>query len=492
MLETIIYAKDEYKRMSNKIPPALVRKLGENPLFDTDAFLRSQDTEQKLTSIRLNPGKHAPDPLIEGQDRVPWCSSGIYLRQRPKFTLDPYFHAGHYYVQEASSMFLEQVILQLKLHEKPLLALDLCAAPGGKSTLLQSALHPHSLLVSNELIKSRLNTLEDNIIRWGFPNAVVTHNDPSAFGRLPQHFDFMLVDAPCSGSGMFRKDSHAIEEWSEAAVKLCRERQQRILAQSIACLKPGGTLVYSTCSYSEEENEQMSDWLIRHYDLDPIELILDADWGVEETHSPVENAPGYRFYPHRLQGEGFFLAVFRRPESGHRLDTESVRGQGHLSNKSDLKNKKHKEEKVNIPTELLKKYIINPEQYHGFYLGKYLYVIDQRHKVTLSQLKKMLYMVHAGLCLGTPLRDGMVPHHAIALSLIRKPDLPVLQVDLEQALNYLRKSNLDIQAIAAQSPTKPAKGWVMIQYREATLGWVKILEGRINNYYPKDWRIVHL
>lgn len=492
MVENIIYAKDDFLRMSNKIPPALVRKLGEDPLFDADAFVRSQESEKALTSIRLNPGKNAPDRLIQDQDRIPWCSSGIYISQRPVFTLDPYFHAGHYYVQEASSMFLGQVIQQLKLDEKPLLALDLCAAPGGKSTLLQSTLHPESLLVSNELINSRVNTLEDNIIRWGYPNAVVTHNDPSAFSRLPHLFDLMLVDAPCSGSGMFRKEKHAVEAWSEAAVKLCRERQQRILAQSIACLKPGGALVYSTCSYSEEENEQMSDWLIQHYDLEPISLTLDAEWGVEETRSPQEKAPGYRFYPHRLKGEGFFLAVFRCPVPAKGLDTESAFVQPPKIKKHDGKNKKQKEEKVKIPTELLEKYISDPAQYHGFYLGKYLYVIHQRHKESLSMLKKMLYIVHAGLCLGTPLRDGMVPHHAIALSLIRRPDLPVLRLDLEQALNYLRKSNLDLQALAAQSPTKPAKGWVLVQYKEATLGWAKILEGRINNYYPKDWRIVHL
>ncbi|HZH54382.1 MAG TPA: RNA methyltransferase [Sphingobacteriaceae bacterium] len=478
--------------MSNKIPPALVRKLGADPLFDVDGFMRSQESKNTPTAIRLNPGKKTPEHLNRESHHVPWCSSGIYLHKRPLFTLDPYFHAGHYYVQEASSMFLEQVITQLKLDEKPLLALDLCAAPGGKSTLLQSALHADSLLVSNELIKSRVNTLEDNMIRWGYANSVVTNNDPSAFSRLPHFFDLMLVDAPCSGSGMFRKEKQAVEAWSEAAVKLCRERQQRILAQSIACLKPGGILIYSTCSYSEEENEQMSDWLIQYDDLDPIALALEDEWGVEQTYSPLEKAPGYRFYPHRLQGEGFFLAVFRRRSAGMEPNTAATLTAAPLLKKKSVKNKKQKEEALHIPTEFFQKYLLHPEEYQGFYLGKYLYAIDQRHKDSLYTLKKMLYIIHAGLCLGTPLRDDLIPHHAIALSRIRRPDLPVLRVNLEQALNYLRKSNLDQQALSAANQQVLTKGWVLIQYEHATLGWVKVLDGRINNYYPKDWRIVHL
>src|SRR5690606_10699869 len=198
-----------------------------------------------------------------------------YLPDRPVFTLDPLFHAGCYYVQEASSMFVAHVVQALALNSQPIVALDLCAAPGGKSTLLNSYLHPESLLIANEPIKARVNVLSDNLVRWGHANTVVTHNDPSAFGRLPGYVDLMLVDAPCSGSGMFRKDHAAIDEWSEGAVQLCSERQRRILADSLPALKEGGTLLYSTCSYSVEENEEIADWLCETQGMEPVDIPLN-------------------------------------------------------------------------------------------------------------------------------------------------------------------------------------------------------------------------
>src|SRR5690606_10759820 len=209
-------------------------------------------------------------------------------------------------------MFVAHAIRALGLNKEPLVALDLCAAPGGKSTLLNSYLHRDSLLIANELIKARATVLADNLIRWGQPNTVVSNNDPSAFGRLPGYVDLMLVDAPCSGSGMFHKDHDAVSAWSESAVQLCSERQQRILADSLTALKEGGVLLYSTCSYSAEENEQIADWLCDTQGMEPLSIPIDEGWGIEQTYSDKHPSPRYRFYPHKLEGEGFFLAGFRK------------------------------------------------------------------------------------------------------------------------------------------------------------------------------------
>src|ERR1044071_5586576 len=209
--------------------------------------------------------------MVHGQwsmDKIPWTEYGHYLSQRPSFTFDPLFHAGCYYVQEASSMFLEQALKQTIDLSKPLRVLDLCAAPGGKSTHILSLISKDSLLVSNEVIRSRAKILKDNIVKWGYSNVVVTNNDPKDFQRLENHFDVIVVDAPCSGSGLFRREPEAIEEWSINNVQLCCQRQQRILADIIPALKGGGILIYSTCSYSPQEDEQIVQWMRNEFPLD--------------------------------------------------------------------------------------------------------------------------------------------------------------------------------------------------------------------------------
>jgi 16S rRNA C967 or C1407 C5-methylase (RsmB/RsmF family) len=279
--------------------------------YDEPAFLAAHQSDQQITSIRLNRSKIPEQDLpISLQniitDKVPWCTTGYYLSERPSFTLDPCFHAGAYYVQEASSMFVEQALLQHAALSKPLKVLDLCAAPGGKSTLLQSIISSESLLVSNEVIKTRVHVLSENISKWGSANVMVTNNDPQHFKRLENYFDIIVVDAPCSGSGLFRKDPTAINEWSENNVALCGQRQQRILADILPSLKAGGLLLYATCSYSAIENEDIADWLLASYPLTSKALKLEEEWGIIETLSPLKSAYGYRFYPNRVKGEGFF------------------------------------------------------------------------------------------------------------------------------------------------------------------------------------------
>lgn len=460
--------------MSNKFPPELVRKLGEDPLFDSESFLETHDTADSITSIRINPRKTLPLLVHEKLPKVPWCDTGYYLEKRPVFTLDPFHHAGCYYVQEASSMFLAQVITALGLDTEPCLALDLCAAPGGKSTLLQSYLHPDSLLIANELIKSRVTILEENLTRWGYPNTIIAHSDPSAFGRLPGFMDLMVVDAPCSGSGLFRKDAHALDEWSEAAVRLCSERQQRILANSLDCLKSGGILIYSTCSYSVEENEQIADWLVENYGLESVSVPISPEWGIVERHSPRHACAGYRFYPHKLQGEGFFLAVFRKREGGR--GEKSAKGQ------------KNGNQKNHVEPKSLERWIADPERYYNFMVGEQLHVIDERLKEDFFALRNMLYLKNAGLRIGKVNKgEILIPDHALALSTICNDKLPKMEMDYENALDYLRKKSLPFDLPAGQP-----LGWTLMTYKEAVMGWAKTMPGRINNYYPKDSRIINL
>jgi len=218
------------------------------------------------------------------------------------------FHAGCYYVQEASSMFLEQALKQSVDLSMPLKILDLCAAPGGKSTHILSLISKESLMVSNEVIKSRAAVLRDNITKWGYSNVVVTCSDPKNFQKLENYFDVIVVDAPCSGSGLFRRDPEAIKEWSLSNVQLCSRRQQRILTDVLPALKKEGVMIYSTCSYSKEENEDIGKWIMEEHKMESEELKIEKEWGI------VQSEMGYRFYPDKLKGEGFFLACFRKTD----------------------------------------------------------------------------------------------------------------------------------------------------------------------------------
>ncbi len=234
------------------LPEKFIASLAGLPGFDESAFVKTHQLPADFTAVRLNqfkPFDLAAHPFMQAMSPVDWCQEGYYLTGRPSFVLDPLWHAGAYYVQEASSMFLHTIISQVADTEKYYKVLDFCAAPGGKTTLLANHFK-NGLVVANETIKSRNAILEENCIRWGSDHIVVTQNDPSHFKALPNFFDFIIADAPCSGSGMFRKDPQAIQEWSEENVLHCSQRQSRIIEESIAALQEGGYYIYSTCSYS--------------------------------------------------------------------------------------------------------------------------------------------------------------------------------------------------------------------------------------------------
>ena len=274
--------------------------------------------EEAPTSIRVNPSKVS---LANGE-RVPWCSEGYYLNDRPQFTFDPLLHAGCYYVQEASSMFVTHVLRNCQLSiVNYQLALDMCAAPGGKSTALRSVLPDDCVLISNEPMGNRAQILLENVTKWGGPNHIVTNNYPRDFRKAKLKFDLILCDVPCSGEGMFRKDPNAISEWSVQNVEKCWQLQREIVADAWECLNPGGLLIYSTCTYNTKENEENIRWILDTYDAQVLDIPVDPSWNITGSLLEGFNEPVYRFIPGITRGEGLFVCALRkntRKEEGER------------------------------------------------------------------------------------------------------------------------------------------------------------------------------
>ena len=321
-----------------QLPEDFIRETKQ--LMGAERFSRYMEAfdEEAPVSIRLNPQtlgdgsslfdnnsasmsqtkKNRPQMF----ERVPWCKEGYYLEGRPQFTFDPLFHAGCYYVQEAASMFITHVLRQL-VHE-PVEGLDMCAAPGGKSTAMLSVLPEGSTLVSNEPIPTRAQILLENITKWGAKNCIVTNNYPRDFKKAKAKFDLILCDVPCSGEGMFRKDPATIGEWSLQNVEKCWRLQREIVADAWECLNPGGILIYSTCTFNIKENEENVRWIIDTYEAEPIDIPTEPSWGITGSLLEDFDAPVYRFIPGITRSEGLFVCVLRKSgewkvESGKRI-----------------------------------------------------------------------------------------------------------------------------------------------------------------------------
>lgn len=268
--------------------------------------------QEAPVSIRLNPMKTKGLTVVDGEP-VPWCRGAYYLPQRPNFTMDPLLHAGCYYVQEAASMFLDEVIRQVTIHHPPSTVLDLCAAPGGKSTLLRAALPEECVLYSNEPIRQRANILSENVQKWGYANHIVTNNYPKDYRRSKLQFDLILCDVPCSGEGMFRKDEATIREWSPQNVEKCWRLQRDIVSDAWECLAPGGILIYSTCTFNTKENEENIRWILSEYDdAEVVSVDVRPEWHITGSLLPGFDAPVYRFIPGISRGEGLFLCVLHK------------------------------------------------------------------------------------------------------------------------------------------------------------------------------------
>jgi 16S rRNA C967 or C1407 C5-methylase (RsmB/RsmF family)/NOL1/NOP2/fmu family ribosome biogenesis protein len=419
---------------------------------------------EAVVSVRMNRDKSREEPSAE---RISWCETGYYLPGRIAFTFDPLFHAGAYYVQEASSMFLEQAVKAYV--REPVRCIDLCAAPGGKSTHLCSLLPEGSLLVCNEVIRSRANVLAENLVKWGNPNVMVTRNDPEDVGRLTHFFDLALVDAPCSGEGMFRKDPAATAEWSLSNVTLCAARQRRILSCVWTALKPGGILIYSTCTYNTEENEDNLAFMIESLGAEPLSIPLESAWQV--TSALKGNYPAYRFFPHKTKGEGFFMAVVRK--AGGRVGDMAEKG---------FRNERRKTQKNCLPfLGEARGWLLHPDDFHIERRESMIEAFPVRQADAYRHLVGCLHIVSPGLRLGELKGNDLIPAHALAMSCeLNRDAFATIAISREEAIRYLKKESLSLPG---------EKGYALVSFDNLPLGFAKRLGNRANNLYPSEWRI---
>lgn len=415
-------------------------------------------SSEPSVAVRVNAARGVGVP--DGARRVPWCDQGFYTEGRPSFTFDPDWHAGRYYVQDASSMFISHVIRHF-VHGA-VRYLDLCAAPGGKTTAAIQALPPQSLVVANEIVPPRARVLADNVIRWGAPRCVVTSNAPAQIGKFTHFFDVIAADVPCSGEGMMRKDAEAVSQWSPDLVTQCAQRQREILKDVWQALRPGGLLIYSTCTYNRQENEEIADYVLQELGATSLEVPIEASWNIHPAIG--SDAHGYRFMPHRVDGEGLFMAVFRKDGNAPRQDFRI------------------KEKNIKKVDEMGKKWLSAPEAFILDQQGDLSIAVPQDIRREVAAMRDSLNVLHAGVELATVMGRKLVPHYALAMSLARAEDaFPTCEVDYPTALRYLRGESITIDA---------PRGYVLIACDGAILGFANNLGNRANNLYPKPLRIL--
>lgn len=458
--------------LQTPIPALFSDQLRELLPTEAEALLASLDEEASV-SVRLNQRKtETPPSSLPIGEAVPWAKPvGFYLDGRPAFAADPLWHAGVYYVQEASSMLLR--LVAPLLGEEPLRALDLCAAPGGKSTLLLDLLPEGSTLVSNELIRSRAQILAENIQKWGGVHSVVTSTEPQRLGRLREQFDFILVDAPCSGEGMFRKEEEARRQWTPGLVESCARQQREILDDIWPALTPGGLMVYSTCTFNRQEDEDMLTYLVEELGAESVAL---PELPEPITPSPLSSYPCYRMMPHRLRGEGLFMAVVRKPD----VEVGSARTKSARS-----KSKPNPK----LPQEVLRWLCADLRQdvtLQSLPDGTLLTAIPSALYPIVEALQgAKIPILTSGIPLAEVKGRDFLPLPALALSVgLDEEAFPRAELTQEEAIRYLAREAV---TLSADTP----RGLVLVTYEGYPLGFAKHLGNRTNNLYPQSWRIRH-
>jgi len=442
------------------IPAAFKKRIQTQKCIDSEELLKSLE-EPSPVSIMINPSKWDMRPA--GSEPVPWCSNGYYMQSRPSYTLDPLFHSGCYYPREASGMFLGNVFRQLSDLPANLRVLDLCAAPGGKSIHLSDLIGPEGFLVSNDAIRQRSAVLAGTIAKWGPANVLVTQNDPSAFGKLSGYFDLIVVDAPCSGEGMFRSNI-AREEWSEDNGIHSAERQKRILMDVWPALKENGVLVYSTCTFNPGENEENLKWLVDNRKAEIIKFDISRFGGITEID--YEGVVGYGFYPGRIKGEGFFISAVRKTGVTESAAVKKQRRPDLQAGKNDLF---VADEWTNFRRDRLFRW--GDELFAApCDMDEYLYLFGN------------LKVVRTGQKIFAIKNKSYLPQHELALSGGLKRDaFPVIEVTLQEALAFMRRDNF--------RPSRAERGWNILRYEGSSIGFINNIGNRVNNYFPVEWRI---
>ncbi|MDE7407186.1 MAG: RsmB/NOP family class I SAM-dependent RNA methyltransferase [Muribaculaceae bacterium] len=444
--------------MPQSLPEEFVELIHNSDIPFTAGLPEALASGCPVVSIRTNPAKRS-GAQIHCDAAVPWCRDGVYLDERPTFTFDPAFHQGAYYVQEASSMLIDTVIRQLTAGMQPCICLDACAAPGGKTTAAISALPEGSLMVANEFVPQRASVLRDNLIKWGYPGIVVSRGDTAAISRLRNTFDIILADVPCSGEGMMRKDEEAVRQWSPALVHQCAELQWEIVQNIWPALKPGGYLVYSTCTFNTTENDGNVQRIIDELGAEPVTIDIDESWGIVYHHHCM------RMMPHRLRGEGLTMAVLRKP--------------------GELRHTRIKDTKAGKPVApAARKMVAATPATDLIAEGDSITAFPHTWMPVLAELRRRLNVIYAGTEVATIKGKDIIPAHALAMStIINRQEFAETEVDRNTAISYLRRDAIEL-------PEDTPRGYVLLTYNGQPLGFVKNLGTRSNNLYPQSLRIL--
>lgn len=435
------------------LPPQFINEIDSFlPQQEKESFVYSLTETEQPASVRLNPEKHFSG--FEGAEIVPWCSDGRYLASRPSYTMDPAFWGGAYYPQEASSMVVGEIVRSLS----PSHVLDLCAAPGGKTTHIASVLKGNGILVSNEVVPNRARTLVENVQRWGTGNVVVTSQQPRAFSPFSGYFDLILADVPCSGEGMFRKDRVAVEEWSPEAVNMCAARSKTILSDVWNALAPGGYIIFSTCTFNPFEDERMVEYISKTLGAEyiPLESVVPTE--------AVSSGAGYHFFPHKLRGEGFFVALLRKTSDVIYETLHSVVPLKRPS-KSD---------------EMAVKEVLSSDMEMRM-VGDKIYCFPPSLASEIETIRSAVSPIYSGIQVGRVIGGKLKPTHPLALYR-GGCNYPQSELELVDALHYLRRDT--------QSPELFKQGMSVVTYSGIGLGWANRIQGRVNNLYPSEQRIL--
>ena len=444
---------------------------------ESEEFLASLDSEPSL-GIHINAEKMQKTGVVipDNAERVEWTSNGFYLKSRPRFTFDPFLHAGAYYVEEPSSMFVEKALNYIQKDIRIDRALDLCAAPGGKSIMIRNSMKG-GLLVSNEPLSKRAAVLTENLAKWGNPVIIVTSDFPEAFDGLTGFFDLIATDVPCSGEAMFRKDETARSEWSKANVENCVQRQRDILRTIWPTLRKGGYIIYSTCTFNRREDEENVLFIANELGAEIINLKTDADWHICGD-TTGRNLPVYHFFPHKTRGEGFFLALLKKTS-----DTPPA---------ENRKSKKKKPETVSADgfAEW-----INCKENFDFHKSKDgITALRKAFADDYAAISEKLNVICAGVrvCTEKPAKFSnsarkpkpqFVPAPGLALSsCLNRKAFPDISLNYSDAIKFLRGESIPLTVYAP-------RGWVTVSYRNLPLGFANNVGSRLNNSYPPAWRI---
>ena len=421
-------------------------------------------------AVRLNPAKCGEEGVWSDGKAIEWSRNGRKLKERPSFTLDTAFHAGAYYVQEAASQFIDHIIAGEELQGKRVL--DMCAAPGGKTTIYSTAVGEDGLVVANEYVRSRANILADNVRKWGMGNVLVTNNAPEHLAQFEGWFDAVAVDAPCSGEGLFRKEEVAREDWSEEAVKMCAARQISIVREAWQSLKEGGLFIYSTCTFNEDEDEGVLNNLIE--ELGDVfatsqRVEIDEKWGI--VRGEIGAFQTFRFFPHKSDSEGLFVAVARKAEPTQQRTPKARKRVMQEVDKSARKE--------------LAKWLREPDKYTFAEVADTIYAYRTEQFKAVQALSENLTAIYSGVAMGQIFKGKLKPDWALSQFVgLQCEAVTTEELDEARALDYLRKRDIAVGDMA--------EGINLLTHKGRALGFAKRVGARCNNLYPNSLKIMNM